>query len=108
MGSNPLGLASRQQLKENGPQGINVRRSGYRQAPDLLGAGVLRGEWAHRGRSGGESGIMAGIQQLGHSEIKEFGNSLCGNKNIAGLKVAMDYQPTVGIRDGLANSQEQP
>ena len=52
-------------------------------------------------------GLIARVQQLGHSEIQQFGNSLGANKNIAGLEVTMDDQGTMGVGNCFANSQEQ-
>src|SRR5580658_586650 len=89
-----------QQFKKHDAQGINVAGGGDGLAPYLFGAGISRCERSKYGQGRFNlTGDGLGVQDFGNAEVQEFGRSIGSNENIAGLQVAMDDQPLMGVLD---------
>ena len=112
VGGRPAGQAvgqpSGEQLVEEHPQRVDIRRRGHRLAAHLLGARVLgRHQLESRGRGGERVSRQLRIEQLGDAEVEQLGCAVGRDQDVGGLDVPMDDQVLVGVLDRRADQPEE-
>ena len=95
-----------EQFEQHDTQRPDIDRGGRGLAADLLGRGVFR-RVEPQARDGGfrRRGV---IEQLGDAEVEQFHAAVVGDQDVAGLEIAVNDEPCVGVRDRFAHRQEQP
>ena len=102
----PVRQRARQQLVEHGAERIDIRRHPQRAARHLLGRCVggrqrtavfLRHGQVHR----------TTVQHLGNAKVQQHGLALRRHDDVAGLDVAVDDQPPMGMRHRAHHLHEE-
>ena len=96
-------LAGEQPVQQDAER-VHVGRRAHRLATNLLGRRELGG---HRAEE--RSGLVrrGRPQQFRDPEVEQLRLPVRGHEDVGGLEVAMDHQPAVGVRHGLAHPAEQ-
>ena len=112
-----IGPFTTDQLVEHDAERVHIASGGQRQADELLGAGVTRGQCAAglTGQLGLGHRVAFGFEQLGDAEVEQAHLALRGDQDVGGFEIAVDHQ--VGMcmlhrqqhlakqRDALAHTQ---
>ena len=96
-----------EELIEQDPQRIDVRRGGQALAEDLLGAGVIEAQGTPSRHRQAVLAVATGVEDLGNAKVEQLGGAGRVDQDVARFEVAVNHQMLVRRLDPRADFQKE-